>query len=235
MTYAGGDWFGLLIFIVVVIAQIISAIVKASQKNKAGTKPDSSPQQPARHSQPVQEEEPLDPLDELMEALGKKPGQTPSQLPKQKAPSQPIPPLTPVPHQGTPYEPIFPPVAPKKQAPPVISQPKVRPLTESAPTMTSAQGEVARVRAEVKEEAAVEAQREVLAATSKIECSEVGQAASAIAQSSNAANATVSRGLSSQGRAWSPSSDLARRLRSPADLRRAIILNEVLGTPLGLK
>lgn len=210
MHYAAADWVGVLIFIGVIIFQVVSGVVKSVQK------PAQRPQAPQGQRRAPQRprdpgNEPLDPFEELMEALGNKPRQTPppQQQPVQRRVSPP--PVTAAP-------------SPARQSPPPTFQ-------QTAPAMTSAQGETARIEAEL----ARQVSKPVFETSIGSQMSESEKAAANIARISGASQTVQAQSAYNSGARTSPLSDLVSRLRNPADIRRAIVLNEILGTPVGLR
>ncbi|PAW79762.1 MAG: hypothetical protein B9S32_00095 [Verrucomicrobia bacterium Tous-C9LFEB] len=232
MKYAAGDWIGLLIFVGVVIFQIISHLVNSAQEKAKKQAQSNQPPTPPRQRTPQQPqrdpEEYTDPFDELLEALGKKPGQMPPQLPhppQQTAPSRPLPPLTPAYQE----RPVFVPAPPKPAPQPEpVRQPAS--LSQSAPEMVT-ENDTARVQA-----ALAEVENKPVFEThigSEISASQL--AAENIAKFAGASNAGQIQ------KAYRPVEvslrvpELVARLRNPVEIRRAIVAKEILDVPVALR
>lgn len=231
MKNASGDIVGILVFVCVLIFQAISHFVNAAkEKNKPKSTSESptpprqnAPQQPQRNP-----DEYSDPFDELLEALGKKPGQTPPQIPQppqQAKPSRPIPPLTPAaPPMGEVMYPHKPVVIPEKPRQPM-------PLEQSAPSMVTATNDTARAQAKIAQSES----KPVFETSIGSHISASQKAAEKIASSSGAPSDSQLQ------KAYRPAEksvrlpELVARLKNPVEIRRAIIANEILGAPVGLR
>lgn len=230
MKYAGVDIVGLLIFVAVVIFQIVSQFIKANQEKK-NLQPPTTPQQDDPQAPKPSRREPeefTDPFDELLEALGKKPGQAPSQLPQppqQSKPSRPLPPLTPSAPPPLPY-PVF--TAPKTVPAPSVRQPA--PLSQSAPSMET-DNDTARVQAEL---ARIE-NKPVFETVIGSDTSLTHQAAENIARVANAPTNTPAHPAYRPAVKDVKLPELVARLRNPVEIRRAIVANEILGAPVALR
>lgn len=233
MKYAAGDWIGLLIFVGILIFQGISHLVNSAKEKQQKSKEQNQPGTPSRPaSTPPPRREPdeyTDPFDELMEALGKKPGQTPSQLPQppqQTQPSRPQPPLTPT-YQPPVYRT---PPTPAKPLPPVEPAHKPASLSQSAPEMVT-ENDTARVQAEL---ARVEKQA-VFETHIGSEISASQRAAENIAKFAGAPSASQMQQAYRPAEASVRVPELVARLRNPVEIRRAIIAKEILDVPVALR
>lgn len=237
MKHAGADWIGLLIFVGVVIFQVISHFIDGARKKDA-LKPQDRPAQKPRPAQPKKEDWDTysDPLDELMEALGKKPGQAPSQLPQppqQTIPSRPIPPLTPAaPMPGREFR-----KTPPTPAKPVIEEsyegpsPSHKSLAESAPTMVITSGHSAREDAKEAQKASERSYTTRLDSPPQhspqapaVDIHGLGTPIEA--QNQHAYHLAEKNPLPSE---W------LTRLRKPEEIRRAIVAKEILDAPVALR
>jgi hypothetical protein len=183
-----------------------------------------NPSAPPR-SAPKQTDEPSDPFDDLMEALGNKP----KQKPMQSSPQSTSPPPMVRPPFGKPAS-VYVPQLPKTPA-----QPRVfKPMPEAQPqpsfrqpvmTVEPERGDTARVQAELAKQEHNPYFTPVVAT----------QAAAFAKTAYQIAPTTITSQANSNVDKNERTSDMIGLLKNRATIRSAILANEILGTPVGLR